>query len=216
MEEERDNPAGEGGSAVNVDELPEDSFDPILAETNRPAEQQSIAPTSTGPTVRTQSRPPARRLMVQRALETETASRLRRVGSEDLYDGFGHTVAGQCRNLPVDRHSSFMAFVHASVEIYSTASTTPVVEQLIAKVRASVETPAIAHTVGTTTVGQMTHSTVSPATQMNASFVSSQSNRLIQQPPAHTISTSTIIFIHAVQWYISKPTSSHTYKHIFF
>lgn len=153
--EEADNPAGEGPSTLSGDDLQPDRVETLLGETCSPQDPGGATVETAVANLRQQSRGAGRRALVQRAIESETASLLRRVGNEDLYDGFGHTVAGQCRNLPVGRRASYMAFVLAVSDLYGQQSSPPVVENLIGIVRSAVVPTSSSRAVGQSTVAEM-------------------------------------------------------------
>lgn len=73
IEEYPDNQPADRVPTVNLEDLAEDSSDPLLAESSSPPEQPLSAATITGPNVQNQNRAQAQRLAVQRSLETETA-----------------------------------------------------------------------------------------------------------------------------------------------
>lgn len=124
----------------------------LLAESGSPTEQPSASAANTGQNVCTQN------YVAGRRLETEAASLLHRVGGKDLYNGFGHTVAGQCHNLPLDRCIEFMSFVIAVGDIYSTSTSPPGVKYLISSVHTAMSNTASSLSVEQTILAQIPQS----------------------------------------------------------
>ncbi|XP_077154201.1 uncharacterized protein LOC143817033 isoform X4 [Ranitomeya variabilis] len=62
-----------------------------------------------------------------------------RVEDLDDMDGFALAVAGQCRQMPVDRQAKYMSYVFASAHLFRSSSTLPKVEVLIANLQTELD-----------------------------------------------------------------------------
>ncbi|XP_071995649.1 uncharacterized protein [Engystomops pustulosus] len=117
----------------------EDLLSPVVEEspTPQPEESQPIAQRTRAVRRRNTESSTAN----VSAIEIEAVNLLRKVGSEDLYDGFGHLVAGQCRKLQTEKQSTFMTFVVGIPEIFSQTENLPGADIILKRLRNALAAP---------------------------------------------------------------------------
>ncbi|XP_071970793.1 uncharacterized protein [Engystomops pustulosus] len=65
------------------------------------------------------------------AIEHEAVNMMRRAGSQDMYDGLGVVVAGQCRRFPAGKRNLFIAYVMTVVELFDNCDILPSIDVLV-------------------------------------------------------------------------------------
>ncbi|CAJ0958932.1 unnamed protein product [Ranitomeya imitator] len=127
-------------------EIPENQDDDNSTEESLLEETETPRSEVNEPALKHHSGPSERTTPVRRRLNSLFArnisqSRFQHERIEDLddMDGFGLAVAGQCRQMPVDRQAKFMSYVLASAHLFRASATLPKVEVLIANLRTELD-----------------------------------------------------------------------------
>ncbi|XP_071982570.1 uncharacterized protein [Engystomops pustulosus] len=131
-------PMSQGMDQDNVT-FEEEMLSPVVAESPPPVPDESLPIAGRTRAVRRRNTQPTTANVS--AIEIEAVNLLRKVGSEDLYDGFGHLVAGQCRNLPTEKQSTFMTFVVGIAEIFANTPILPGADIILKRLRNALAAP---------------------------------------------------------------------------